>query len=368
MKMRTRLTAAALLAATAFGLSAAPGAPAGADETPVPASKAASKTFSFGGFTGNTPYNTETFTAPGTTPIIGQFGGSDASDILWYTPGAGGDELWTNTGSVQFAHTAASVGGTYTPKVGRFATNDGYQDVLWYSATGASQLWDYNANGTVTKTSLPSVTGPGQVIVGDFGLDGIDDIVRYRPGTASDSWWDFQQEGIVPRAFNVNGTYTPIVGNFASDNYDDILWYAPGTTPDALWDFTGGGAKVEWKLSINGTFTPIVGGFSSDGKDDVIWYKPGTGADSFWNFDGSGYTTKALTVNGTYSPVACQCLAQASMHEDVFWYGPGNAADAAWKVTGDPLVYSSVAASAPGASIAGHGWFATDNELLLIRH
>ncbi|HEV7719730.1 MAG TPA: hypothetical protein VGO60_00515, partial [Iamia sp.] len=165
--MRTRLTAAALLAATTFGLAAAPGSPAGADETPIPASKAASKTFSFGGFSGDTPYNTETFTAPGTTPVIGDFAGSPGADILWYTPGAGGDELWTSTGDVQFSHTPTSISGTYTPKVGRFAMADGYDDVLWYSTTAASQLWDYNANGTVTKTSLPSVTGPGQVIVGD---------------------------------------------------------------------------------------------------------------------------------------------------------------------------------------------------------
>jgi hypothetical protein len=36
MQRRTRLLSAALLAATTFGLGAAPGAPAGADLTPTP--------------------------------------------------------------------------------------------------------------------------------------------------------------------------------------------------------------------------------------------------------------------------------------------------------------------------------------------
>ncbi|HEX7133452.1 MAG TPA: hypothetical protein VF228_12815 [Iamia sp.] len=368
MRMRTRLTAAALVAATALGLAAAPGSPAGADETPVPAGKASSKTFSFGGFSGDSPYNTETFVAPGSTPIIGQFAGSSADDILWYTAGNGGDALWTNTGSVQFSTSAASIGGTYAPKVGTFAPPDGYDDVLWYSTTAASQLWDYNAGGTVTKTALPAVTGPGQIVIGDFALDGIDDVIRYRPGTASDSWWDFQTMQAVARPFNVNGTYMPLVGEFAADGSSDILWYAAGVNPDFLWDFDGGGAKTEWDLSINGTYTPVVGLFSGDSKDDVIWYRPGSGADAVWDFYGLGYETKGLTVNGTYSPVACRCLQQGSVYEDVVWYRAGALSDAAWKVNGEPFAYATLAADVPGVSIAGHGTFSGDQELLLVRH
>ena len=376
MNMRTRLTAAALLAATAFGLATAPGSPAGADAgepasgaastTPTPASKAASKTFSFGGFTGNSQYNTETFTAPGTTPVIGNFGGSSGTDILWYTAGNGGDELWTNTGPVEFSHTATSINGSFTPEVGTFSAADGYQDVLWYSTTGASQLWDFNANGSITKTTLPGVTGPGQIVVGDFALDGIDDIVRYRPGTASDSWWDFQTMSVAGRAFNVNGTYTPVVGELTQNGSDDILWYAPGTNPDALWDFTGGGAKTEWKLTINGTYTPVVGSFSSDGIDDIVWYKAGAGADSYWDFDGSGHTSKALSVNGTYAPVACICF--PNMHESIIWFAGGNAPDVGWWMNGDQLAHTSVTGDVLGSSVAGDGLFGTNTELLLVRH
>ena len=366
MRMPIRLTAAALLAATAFGLTVAPGAPAGADETPVPSGKAGSKTFSFGGYTGETPYDTETFQAPGTTPLIGQFGGSSADDILWYTPGNGGDELWTNTGSVQFSHTATSISGTYTPKVGTFATDDGFDDVLWYSTTSRQpdlglqrQRFDHQDRPAGDHRPRPGDRG-------DFALDGIDDVIRYRPGTATDSWWDIQTMSVAGRAFNVNGTYTPLVGEFTEGGSDDILWYAPGANPDALWDFTGGGGKTEWKLSINGTYTPVVGSYSSDGVDDVVWYKPGSGADSYWDFDGSGYLAKALTVNGTYSPVACICF--PNMHESIVWYGPGNAPDTAWWVTGDQLAHTSVPGSIPGTSIAGHGRFGTSNELLLVRH
>lgn len=370
MSFRSRLTAATLLAATTFGLIAgAAGAPAGAEEVPVPDSKAASKTFSFAGFSGNSPYSTETFQAPGTTPIIGQFGGSPAVDILWYTPGNGGDQMWTTLGGVDFTESAVSISGSYTPHVGTFATIDGRDDILWYSANGPSQLWDYNVNGTVTKSSLATVTGPGKILIGDFALDGIDDVIRYQAGAGSDSWWDFQQAQIQPRAFAVNGTFTPLVGNFASDASEDILWYAPGAAKDPLWDFDGGGAKTQWDLSINGTYTPVVGGFTSDGKDDVLWYKAGSSPDSIWDFYGVGYETKQLSVNGTYSPVACDCLQAGSLTEDVVWFGPGGAGDAAWKTNGDPFTYSTYAPNMFGASVAGQGEFlASGQELLLIRH
>lgn len=374
MRMRTRLTAAALLAATAFGLAATPGAPAGADLTPVPAAKVASKTFSFSGFgtqQNPQPMNTEQFTAPGRTPIVGQFAGNAAEDILWYTPGAGGDALWTNDGTMQFSSSPTSISATYTPQVGTFAAPDGRDDILWYHATGVSQLWDFNADGSYTPTALPNVNGPGQILVGDFALDGVDDVIRYRPGSGSDSWWDFQNAGIMNRSFNVNGTYTPLVGTFGGDAYDDILFYVPGANPDFLWDFTGGGAKTEWDLSINGTFTPVVGRFSGDGRDDVVWYRPGAGADSIWDFDGVGYTSKPLTINGTYAPVAGTFLQSSSSWTDIVWYGAGGAADTAWRtINGSDFAYSSHGTSIGGVSVAAVGRFhlGYDRETMLIRH
>jgi len=373
MNMRTRLTAAALLAATAFGLSAAPGAPAGADVTPVPDAKAASKVFSFAGFAGDSdnPANTESFTAPGTTPIVGNFKGNAIDDIFWYTPGAGGDELWTGTGGYEFTETAISVSGSYTPYVGTFSAIDYHQDILWYSATAASQVWDFNPDGSITKSSMPAVTGPGQILIGDFAGDGIADVIRYRPGVASDSWWDFQTMSVAGRAFNVNGTYTPIVGAFAGDVITDILFYAPGQSSDFLWDFNGGGAKEEWKLGINGTYTPVVGGFSLDGAQDILWYAPGAAGDSYWDFETGTYETKAMSINGTYKPVACTCLQSGSPWADVVFYGAGNAADAAWKTTSaQQLIHANVGTSIGGSSVAAVGSFHEGStlETLLIRH
>ncbi len=366
MSFRSRLTAATLLAATTFGLIAA--APAGAEEIPTPV-KDANKTFMYTGFTGDTPYNTESFAAPGAIPIVGQFAGNTAEDIFWYTAGAGGDALNTNDGTGQFTSMPQSVNGTYTPYVGTFTQSDGIDDILWYSKTGPSQIWDFNADGQIIKSSWAQITGEGQILIGDFALDGVLDVVRYRPGSASDSWWDLQPAGLMSRPFNVNGTYKPLVGTFGTDAYDDILWYAAGPNPDSLWDFTGGGAKTEWKLSINGTFTPVVGRFSTDNRDDVVWYAPGGAADSLWNFDGVGYTTKALSINGTYVPVACYCLQSGSALEDIVWFGPGNAADTAWKVTGNNLAYTSVGTNIYGGSIAAKGSFTVGSvrELLLVR-
>lgn len=375
MRTRTRLTAAALLAATALGFTA-PSLPAGADDAVVSvgADSRASRVFSLSGFTpAGGAVNTETFTAPGDTPVIGQFVGGMTTDIVWYTPGAGGDELWSGQGDLGFSHSAVSISGTYSPLVGTFTSPDGKQDILWYStsATGASQLWDFNADGSVTKTTFGSVRGPGRLLLGDFAGDGITDVIRYQAGTASDSWFDFQTTSVAGRALNVNGTYRPLVARFDSDPITDILWYAQGSAPDSLWDFDGGGTRSTWELQINGSYTPAVGRFTSDGEADVIWYAPGPAPDVFWDFDNGGYTRQSLTVNGTYVPVACLCIQGLSPYTDVVWFGAGTRTDNAWRVDGNqPLTWTGFGTSIPGASVAGVGAFADGGttEMLLIRH
>lgn len=379
MSTRTRLTAVALAAATTLGLGLA--GPAGAAEPAYPnptgaaettSGRAASKTFSYATFANNGASNiTETFTAPGTTPIVGQFKGSTASDILWYTPGAGGDALWQGTGDLGHVQTAASISGTYTPLVGTFSSPDGYDDVLFWAQSGASQRWDFNPDGTITKSSLPNVSGPGQLLLGDFAGDSITDVVRYRPGTSSDAWWDFQTMSAVSRPFNVNGTFKPVVGTFAGDTITDILWYAPGAAGDPLWDFNGGGTKVQWDLSINGTYTPIVGNFSNDGALDIVWYAPGQTADHEWDFEAGGYEQKQVSVGGTYTPIACTCIQDAqSAYDDIIWYGPGSKVDNAWRVISNTFAYTSHQTNLGGTSVAGVGIFGGPNnrEGLLIRH
>ena len=131
--------------------------------------------------------------------------------------------------------------------------------------------------------------------------------------------------------YAVNGTYRPIVGRFSGpDGREDILWYAPGSTPESLWQATASRTARFTKVpvpSVNGTYVPIVGDFSSDGYDDIIWYGPGSAPDTLWNFTSSGLTTRALSINGTFTPLV---LPNLTLPDSVLWYAPGTATDWLW--------------------------------------
>ncbi|HEX7133451.1 MAG TPA: hypothetical protein VF228_12810 [Iamia sp.] len=355
MQRRIRLISAALAATTALGLL---------PSTPAVAAPQPAQLHTFGS---NGQLNTsEQFAPPGATPVIGAFDAELGDDIIWYTPGAGGDAFWSSNQDGTWTASALSVSGTYTPYVGSFGGHDDGLDVLWYSTTGASQLWDFqDPEGGLVKTPLPTVTGTGTILIGDFTTDGATDIVRYRPGAPVEQWWDFDhpEEGTGPdlttRTFSVGGTYTPIVGAFHTDTISgdygaDILWYAPGSTADSLWDFDPHATFTKTALAINGTFTPIVAQWVADAAADILWYAPGAAADSLWDFnEGTNTVQKTpLTINGTYTPYACSCFNSGSGDRwDILWHGVGNAPDALWSIKGS--TFSPTSYSYPGTSIRG---------------
>jgi hypothetical protein len=351
MQRRTRFLAAALAATTALGLI-----PSAATAAPNPASLV-----TFGPNGQANP--TESFTPPGATPIRGEFDGQGGEDLIWYTPGAGGDAFWSGNGDGTWDATALSVSGTYTPFVGNFGNEDKGDDVLWYSTTGASQLWSYDGDGGMAKTSLPDVTGTGTILIGDFTTDGVQDIVRYRPGAQPEVWWDFDDPddaavAVTSRSFNVNGTYTPLVGSFyrnpiAGDYGDDILWYAPGAAADTLWDFEPHATYDAYPMAINGTFKPLVGRFMDSPHDQILWYAAGSAPDSLWSFN-EAHTVqkKGLTINGTYTPYRCECIKSGQGdRDDIVWHGAGNAPDAIWSNKG--IAFNPTSYSYPGTTIRG---------------
>lgn len=354
MQRRTRLLAAAVAATAALGLL--PSAPASAAAKPAHLA-----TF---GPTGGADV-TESFTPPGATPVLGDFDETDGQDIIWYTPGAGGDAFWSGNGDGTWDASALSISGTYTPYVGQFANPDKGDDVLWYSTSGASQLWDYDGdNGyELLQTTLPGVGGAGTILVGDFTSDEVTDVVRYRPGAQPEQWWDFDDPGasryaVTSRTFSVNGTYTPVVGSFhqtpiAGDYGDDILWYAPGAATDSLWDFEPHGTYEANPISINGTFTPLVGRWMASPAEQILWYAPGAAADSVWSFAADhSVTKKGLTINGTYTPYTCECVSSGlGDRDDIIWHGAGTAPDAVWSNNGPAFAPTSY--SYPGGTIRG---------------
>ena len=123
------------------------------------------------------------------TPVVANLTGAATGpdDIVWYSPGSGGDHLWTGDPDRDLASAPVSLPGTWAPVVGDY-DGDGWDDVLWYGPGAApDRLWYGGLNGpTAVAVNVP---GPFSVGVGDFDGDGHDDLLLDGLGTATDELW-----------------------------------------------------------------------------------------------------------------------------------------------------------------------------------
>jgi hypothetical protein len=283
--------------------------------------------------------------APGQIPVVGDFAGDTTligglDDILWYTPGPGGDVLWRTNGNGAWTEIPISIDGDYVPIVGQFnggTQTDHKDDVFWYAAGGAPDaIWNFRDNGTIVKTPV-EVNGSYVPIKGAFSNDRATDIVWYGPGGGTDSWWDFNANGtITKKPLTINGSYIPRVGRFCGspngDASQDILWYAPGTGRDSVWDWNDDGGIQKRSFHVDGTYTPITGSFSNDEFDDILWYSPGRGQDIMWDINSAtlAHTQRTLAIDGTYTPITGTLFWDGSDRTDILWFGPGSAFDQIW--------------------------------------
>lgn len=241
-------------------------------------------------------------------PLVGQFAGDDATDILWYAPGTAPDSLWIGKEGVRGANAFTKV-----PL-------------------------------TINKSYVP--------IVGDFYGDDYDDIIWYAPGTAPDAAW-VSTDGPTPftnRAITINGTFRPtVLRDYRDLNLkDDILWYAPGSAKDYLWHMneSGSGAYTTVNLAISGTFQTIVGDWNADGLEDLVLYAPGTARDYRWasRTDGT-FATSSLTINGRFEPATIR----QQNGDGILWWADGTAPEAYWVRSGSTFASRPV----PAAPVQG---------------
>ena len=286
------------------------------------------------------------------TPLVGDFNGDGRDDIVWYSPGIASDSIWYFNANRTVVNVPVRIDGRYQAIVGNFDTTDPVptveqDDIFWYGgAETKSSLWSGNTNKTFTPR--PYTTSPpagARVLKGDF-FQGIEeggsnlDLFFYVPGTGADSIWHGDGSGVfTPIAKTVNGTYKPIVGNFDYGSLTDILWYAPGTALDSVWMNTGQ-AFTSRALTISGTFKPtVLKGYAKAGHDNILWNNP-LGTDTMWATYGHGtlsYYSNTVTEMGTRSAVAGDFVRIGTPVDynedlipdydvDLLWYAPGDTA------------------------------------------
>lgn len=339
--------------------------------------------------------------------VTGQFGGDLATDILFYAPGAAPDALWIGTkdgrGEEGFLKVSLAIGGNYVLVVGDFGGDD-YDDILFYGPGSApDSLWlSDDRPGYFDKSRKVSAGGNYQPkVLHDYRAAGAkDDILFLAPGPAKDYYWHFTEwpgysEFIGPasyrsRELKVNGAYQLLIGDYSGDKIEDVLLYQPGTAPDYQWKSDADGNFRQTNLRINGNYLPAV--IYGSARDGLLWWGDGARADYYWVSTGSSFVNRPIpqqTSTGTVTSFGLGGalivvpgqgdllfygdnaaggffpLADPASHDqntaapyvgdfddngllDVLWYGPGTDLDEIWY--GITAVRSRAASTLAGAA------------------
>ncbi len=268
-------------------------------------------------------------------PVVGDFAGEGHDDILWYTPGNGGDYLWTNTGDGHFTSTPLPMGGSFHPY--RLVDyTSGKDDIFWYDvstlAYSTNKLWHFDDAGSgAVESSDPTGASKGRPVVGDWDGNGYEDVFIHIPGVQSDEALFADVNGLTSsRSYTVNGSYEPTV--VYDVPRDGILFWADGAAAEAYWRGTsaktftnvkvpavdGIGTATTWPLGAAivsgsqvydgmfiGTATTgtwydlapkghekgneqlLVGDWDGNDTSDLLWYATGTNADELWYLEPS---------------------------------------------------------------------------------
>jgi hypothetical protein len=236
------------------------------------------------------------------TVLVGQFGGDGADDLLFYAPGSAADSLWIGhdgaRGSATFTKVGLTINGTYRPIVGDFGGDD-YDDVLWYAPGGAPDpLWvsadTPTAFDTTRKLAVSGTFTP--IALHDRSAAGRkDDVLWYAPGPAKDYLYHFAESTTGTYTVlqpSISGSFQVVPGDWNADDRDDVFLYAPGSAPDYRWLATTSGSFTSGAVNQGGSYRPVP--IADPAGDGILWWGDGSAAEAYWRSDGRDF--RALPV------------------------------------------------------------------------
>ena len=152
-----------------------------------------------------------------------------------------------------------AVNGTYTPVVGEFNV-DGANDLFWYANGGTDARGSEAPLGSAGFGNFPGWPAGMRPLLLDFDGDGFDNFLVYTPGTVNGS--DYMIPGgpgqgdLIKGYFQQTASLIPLGGDFDGDGYEDLFWYGPGTTKDEIW-YGAPTSPAPWRkviVTVNGTY------------------------------------------------------------------------------------------------------------------
>ena len=227
------------------------------------------------------------FAFGGETPLIGDFNGDSATDIVTFAHDRA-DVIVALSNGMEFRNVQTwnryFAPGNEVPRVGDF-NGDGLDDIVTFVRDHNADVWVRLSNGQNAFNggghwhdffNLPGETPD----VGDFNGDGKDDIITFAHDRADaivalSNGSRFGTSRLWHGYF-APGNQIPAVGDFNGDGKDDIVTFTQSNVAD-VWvrlsdgtKFTGGGRWHHY-FSVRGEI-PRVADINGDGKDDILTF------------------------------------------------------------------------------------------------
>ncbi len=185
--------------------------------------------------------------------------------------------------------------------------SDGRQELIWHhQTTGGVAAWERNpADGTWFSYSVGSAMAAPWKFggVGDFNLDGHDDLVWHNPSNGQIALWTMKDGAVTNSGVLASTAASPWtivgVGDFNRDHYPDLLWRTDnGGTATVVWTMkdrtvlaapTIGSYDAVWQVVRTGDF-------NGDGYYDIWWRHSTTGDLMSWQL-GANHGVTVLSVS-----------------------------------------------------------------------
>ena len=166
--------------------------------------------------------------------------------------------------------------------VGDFTVN-GTDDILWYDpTTGDVDEWQLSNGKWAASVDLGSHPGSGWTVagVGDFTGNGIDDVLWTNSSNgqvqtdiwelgSNGQWTASVSPGSHPAGYQVAG-----IGDFTGNGTDGILWQNSATGDIDEWQIAGGKWSASVDLGAHPGNTPVsgVGNFTGSATSDILFH------------------------------------------------------------------------------------------------
>ncbi|TWT20343.1 hypothetical protein FQY83_11490 [Luteimonas marina] len=234
----------------------------------------------------------------------------------------------------------------------------------WFAvtATNLSGAWLPN-NGVVRILDDDTAVRP-RWRTGDFGGDGVADILWRNPATGGVSRWNGPQFATSQALTTVDSAWSIAgIGDFDSDHVADVLWRHTGTGRNVIW--RGGNSNTQRPVNaVSDTrwFVAGLGDFDGDGRSDILWRHGGDGRNVIWKAANSNLQQPVTGVTDLDWKVAGVGDFDGDGRDDILWRHARTGVNVIWRSANHSTQIAMTAVTNLDWEVAGVGDFDADGK------